>query len=229
MPAKRPVATRSEKTQDTESTRDRVLRSALGLFAKQGFNGTGIRDIANAAELKTATLYHYMTNKDDLLVEIMFSAITPLNRAAARVAAEIDDPSARLAIIVEQHVWAHASDRLRTLVSDTEVRALSGKQRKDVLALRDEYEGAWRGAVRYGVEQGVFEVAHVDLAARALLQMATGVSHWFSPRGELKLEDLCREYSDWALAMVRAQAAGGAIRRADLTLPPPTHFVNADA
>lgn len=158
----------------------------------------------------------------------MVGAIAPLNQAAKLVSAEVEDPAARLAIIVEQHVWAHATDRLRTLVSDTEVRALSGAQRKQVLALRDDYENAWREAVRHGVAAGVFETGHVDVAARALLQMATGVSHWFSPRGELRLEALCREYSDWALALVRARGAGGPIRRADLTLPAPTYFLRRD-
>lgn len=204
-----------------------MRRSALELFAEKGFNGTGIRDIANGAGLKTATLYHYMTNKDDLLVEMMVGAISPLNEAAKLVEREIQDPAARLAMVVEQHVWAHATDRLRTLVSDTEVRALSGANRKQVLALRDDYEAAWRAAVRVGVEAGVFQTDHVDVAARALLQMATGVSHWFSPRGKLKLEALCNVYSDWALALVRAHGPAGPVRRADLDLPAPAHYLAA--
>ncbi|PZQ64237.1 MAG: TetR family transcriptional regulator [Phenylobacterium zucineum] len=212
---------------ESENTGERVRRAALELFARQGFHGTGIRDIAEAAGLKTATLYHYMGNKDDLLVEIMVGAISPLNAAAARVLADQDDPAAQLAQIVEQHVWSHARDRLQTLVSDTEVRALTGKARTEVLALRDAYEGAWRQAVENGVGQGLFETGAPALTARALLQMATGVSHWFSPRGPLKLEALCAEYADWSLGMVRAAREGRPIRRADLALPRPDHYLSA--
>jgi AcrR family transcriptional regulator len=223
---RRVAAAPQRRTRDSEATEDRVRRSALKLFAKKGFNGTGIRDIAEGAGLTTATLYYYMTNKDDLLMEIMLGTIAPLNEAAKRAARDIADPAARLAMIVEQHVWAHATDRLRTLVSDTEVRALSGAHRAKVLALRDDYEAAWRAAVRHGVDEDVFETGHVDVAARALLQMATGVSHWFSARGELSLDSLCRDYSDWALAMLRAHRGRVSVRRADLELPAPTHFLS---
>jgi hypothetical protein len=128
-------------------------------------------------------------------------------------------------MLVEQHVWAHASDRLATLVTDTELRALSGERRARVLAIRDAYEDHWRKAVGNGAASGRFDVAIPDLTARALLQMATGVSHWFSPSGQLQLEALCHEYADAALALVRARGEGGrALRRADLELPPATFY-----
>ena len=41
----------------------------VALFAAKGFHGTGIRELADAAGLSSATLYHYMGTKEDLLVE----------------------------------------------------------------------------------------------------------------------------------------------------------------
>ena len=209
-----------------ETTRQRVLRSAVQLFAERGFHGTGIRDLAAAAGLTTSTLYHYMTNKDDLLVEIMLGTITPLRDAAALIRAEIADPAAAMCAIVEHHVWAHASDRLATLVTDTELRALSGDRLSAVLAVRDEYEALWRAAVNAGARAGVFVAPHPDLSTRALLQMATGVSHWFSPKGQMTLGELCRTYADNALGLLRAHDADGrAIRRDHLDVPAPNQFL----
>jgi len=209
-----------------ETTRQRVLRASLELFAAKGFNGTGIRDLAHAAGLTTSTLYHYMANKDDLLVEIMTGAIAPLNAAAERILAEIEEPAAAFCTIVEHHVWLHATERLACIVTDTEVRALSGEQRDRMLTLRDGYEGRWRQAVTAGVEAGCLRAEMPGLAARALLQMATGVSHWFSPSGSLPLGQLCRLYSDGALGFLRARKADGTpLTRADLELPAPDHYL----
>lgn len=219
------AAARTAKATD-ETTRQRVLRSAVRLFAERGFHGTGIRDLAAAAELTTSTLYHYMTNKDDLLVEIMLGTITPLRDAAKAIRAEIADPATALCAIVEHHVWAHASDRLATLVTDTELRALAGERRRVVLEVRDEYEALWRAAVNAGARDRVFVAPHPDLSTRALLQMATGVSHWFSPKGQMKLGELCRTYADNALALLRAQRPdGGMIRRDQLDVPAPDHYL----
>lgn len=201
------------------------MRAAITLFAQRGFNGTGIRDIAAAADLTTSTLYHYMSNKDDLLVEIMLATITPLRSAAARIVADMKDPAACLAAIVEMHVWAHASDQLVMLVADTELRALSGDRLASVVKVRDEYEGVWRSAIRAGVKQKVFEAPQPELAVRALLQMTTGVSHWFSSSGKLRLEQLCHEYADWSLALLRAHQGKRPLHYADLSLPRPNHYL----
>jgi len=209
-----------------ETTRQRVVRSAIERFADKGFHGTGIRDLAEAAGLTTSTLYHYMANKDDLLVEIMESAIAPLKRAAEQILETHPDPAVALASIVEHHVWAHASDRLACIVTDTEVRALSGERLDRVMALRDAYEGVWKRAVAAGISAGIFHADAPGVAARALLQMATGVSHWFSPSGSLKLDELCRFYSDGALGFLKARKPdGSALERADLELPAPNHYL----
>lgn len=208
-----------------DATRERVIRAAISLFAERGFHGTGIRDIAAAADLRSSTLYHYFSNKDDLLMEIMAGEIAPLRDAALRILADHENPASRLATLVETHVWAHASDPLPMLVTDTELRALSGDRRRKVLQLRDEYEGSWKSVIRAGVRQDVFTTAQPDLAARALLQMTTGVAHWFSPGGKLRLEQLCREYADWALAMLQAHEGKRSIRCADLDLQLPSRYL----
>ena len=53
---------------------ERVRRAALELFAERGFHGTGIRQLAERAGLSSASLYHYMGTKEDLLVELMRAA-----------------------------------------------------------------------------------------------------------------------------------------------------------
>ena len=220
--------TRLRAASSDDDTTQRVMRAAITLFAERGFHGAGIRDIAAAAGLTTSTLYHYMSNKDDLLVEIMLATITPLRDASARIVDEIEDPATSLAAIVEMHVWAHASDPMVMLVADTELRALSGERLNKVMKVRDDYEGVWRSVIRAGVKQKVFEASQPELAVRALLQMTTGVSHWFSPSGKLRLEQLCHEYADWSLALLRAHQGKRALHYADLTLPKPDHYLRSE-
>ena len=47
--------------------RDAILRAAARLFRERGFADTGMRDIAEAADLSAANLYHYFDGKDELL------------------------------------------------------------------------------------------------------------------------------------------------------------------
>lgn len=52
-------------------TPERVLRVATRLFAERGYGMTSMRDIAQAARIRPATLYHHFRSKDDLYREVL--------------------------------------------------------------------------------------------------------------------------------------------------------------
>lgn len=48
------------------STRDRIANEAAALFAERGFSGVSMRDIADAAGIKAASLYNHFADKEEL-------------------------------------------------------------------------------------------------------------------------------------------------------------------
>ncbi len=72
-----------------ESTQDRLLKSALNLFAQKGYDAASIREIIQDAGVTRPVLYYYFKNKEDLfcrLVEVHFD----------RAYAEIDEILAKV-------------------------------------------------------------------------------------------------------------------------------------
>jgi AcrR family transcriptional regulator len=53
------------------ATRRRILNIALTLMAQRGVDGTSMRDLAGAAGLNVASLYHYFPSKRDLLEAVL--------------------------------------------------------------------------------------------------------------------------------------------------------------
>ncbi|MBW4581935.1 MAG: TetR/AcrR family transcriptional regulator [Tildeniella nuda ZEHNDER 1965/U140] len=51
-------------------TRDRILKAALRLFAKLGYDGTTTRDLAEAAGIAEGTLFRYFPTKKAILIEV---------------------------------------------------------------------------------------------------------------------------------------------------------------
>jgi AcrR family transcriptional regulator len=179
------------------STADRVEAAALRLFATRGFEGTGIRLIAKEAKISLASLYNYMGTKEDLLDRLMQKSMRNLLEPAEEIAAENSDPQHRIVQLVNLHVRRHAEDSLLMMVGDTEIRSLTTEPRREVVALRDAYEHIWEDTVSAGLDAGLFSVPDVKLATLALLQMCTGISQWYSPRGRLSLDSV----SDAFIAM----------------------------
>jgi AcrR family transcriptional regulator len=57
-------------TQKAVLTRQRILDTALQLFATKGYEGTTMRDIAVAAECSLGLTYRYFASKEDLVLEL---------------------------------------------------------------------------------------------------------------------------------------------------------------
>ncbi|GAB3565735.1 TetR/AcrR family transcriptional regulator [Amycolatopsis endophytica] len=191
------------------TTEQRVRRAAVKLFAAKGFHGTGIRDLAQAAKISPASLYHYMGTKEDLLAAIMRECLDRLLLAARQTLDTVDDPAGQLSALVTLHVMAHAAQPAETRVVDNEVGALSRGRRRVVVGLRDEYEAIWAGAIEKGVSAGVFDVPEPAVTRLALLEMCTGVARWYSPRGALSLDGLADRYAQLALRMLGGPPTGG--------------------
>ena len=56
--------------QSEDATRTRILQAAQRLFARQGFDGTTTRDLANAAGVAEGTLFRHFSNKKAILIEV---------------------------------------------------------------------------------------------------------------------------------------------------------------
>lgn len=186
------------------ATHERILECALGLFATTGFHGTGIRDIARSAGISTSNLYHY-GSKEALLAQIMTSALTRLLRAAEIVTARCPNPDERLDNLVRMHVVTHALSPEASNVVDDQVSALDDSSRVAVIALRDRYELFYAEVVGEGVAAGHYRVADASAARLGILEMCSGVSRWFSPKGRFSAVELGDVHVDLVRSLLNAK------------------------
>ncbi|MFW5419496.1 TetR family transcriptional regulator [Nocardiopsis sp. CNT-189] len=193
-----------------DDTQRRVWEAAVRLFAAQGFHGTGIRELAEGAGLTSATLYHYMGTKEDLLFSVMRTCLDRLIRAAERVAGEGAGPEAVITRLVHVHVLTHALHRDETTVVDNEIGALAPGHRDEMVRLRDRYEEFWRDAIADGCDRGAFSVPDRRLARMAALEMCSGVAKWYSPSGPLDLGAVSAAHAVLVLQMLGAPAGEAA-------------------
>lgn len=201
-------------------TERRIDQAALELFAEKGFNATGIRELAARAGVSTAALYHYMGTKEDLLVQVMKRGIDRMLELAHAALDDATSPAERLARLVTVHVHVHIHGQLEALVIDNELRALSGTGRTSVIELRDTYEMLWRNALADGLSDGTFSFGQVGVARLALLEMCTGVAHWYVRGGPLDELTLEQTFVDMAFGLMRASGASGSpLTHRDVRVP----------
>ena len=107
----------------TTNGRAEILRAARITFARHGFDGASIRDIAQEAGLSLSALYYYFPSKQDALHELIHNAFTWFSeRARATVDAAGSDPIDRLTVLVRFTVRYRSMYRQisRVILRDTE-------------------------------------------------------------------------------------------------------------
>jgi AcrR family transcriptional regulator len=117
-----------------DEQREMILAKAAHLFAHGGYPGTSMNQVAEAAGLSKAALYHYFRDKYNLLVDITEGHVSRLEALVAEVRARGLAPEDHMRMLITRIMaeYAGAQDAHRVLTSD--VRFLEPADRKRIVA-----------------------------------------------------------------------------------------------
>jgi AcrR family transcriptional regulator len=118
---------------------DGILKAACDVIARRGFHQASIRDIARAAGLSLAGLYHYVGGKDELLFLVLDRSLDQLIAALDQALAEAGTPEARLLALIRTHLDFAFRHTAALKVINRDYDLLGEPQRSEVAAKRQAY------------------------------------------------------------------------------------------
>jgi len=172
-----------------DDQREQILAQAAALFARQGYTATTMNQVAAACGVTKPTLYHYMRDKQALLLHIAEGHVARLEALVHAVLAERLPPEPRLRALVARfmHSYAGAQHQHRVLTED--VRFLPAAEREHVLAAQRRVVAAFADTVA----EWRPELARAALAkplAMLLFGMMNWTFTWLRADGALSYEAL---------------------------------------
>jgi AcrR family transcriptional regulator len=136
--------------------RAEIIDVATRLFLEKGFHRTSIRDIARACPFNLASLYMYVSSKEDILFLVAQHLIDEKAKAMAAVAVIEDDPagSFRTALQAYCRIVHRYRPHIRLLYRELDV--LSPARREAVMASLSSVTDVFENILRAGISRGVF-------------------------------------------------------------------------
>jgi AcrR family transcriptional regulator len=187
-------------------TLEAIDEVAVELFSQRGYHATSIREIAAAAGIQPAAIYHWYASKEAILVHLQDDFMRRLTDAVLASAGRHERPAMRLAAAVREHVVFHGIHRQAAFVTDSEIRALTPGPRARLVAQRDDYQARFATWIRDGIRDGSLRSSNARVATYAILLQCTGVALWFDPAGPLDLEEVAELHVELVLGALRASA-----------------------
>jgi TetR/AcrR family fatty acid metabolism transcriptional regulator len=187
-----------------------ILDAATTVFAKKGFFGSQVADVARAAGIAAGTVYLYFRSKDEILTSIFDRTMNEAIAEGREALEDVRDPVDRLRQIARMHLTRLGRDRNLAVVFQIELRQTSKfMERFSKTGLRDYLE-VIQQTIEEGQARGVFRKSiNARTASKvffgALDEMAT---NWILSRRRYALDTQADEIVDMLVGGLGAPAKG---------------------
>ncbi|MCK5379155.1 MAG: TetR/AcrR family transcriptional regulator [Acidobacteria bacterium] len=151
-----PKSKKSRELSSREQKRRRILRAAIDVFANKGYFAARMTDIADAANVADGTLYLYFDGKEHLLLSVFDDALERFIDQLKQEMERLDDPLAKLKVMVRLHLEALGRDRALAHVLQIETRHSRKFMRLLSRGKLGEYLSLLNDIVKEGQDLGSF-------------------------------------------------------------------------
>lgn len=172
-----------------------MIEASAKLFARKGYSATGIAEIEKAVGLGRGALYHHIGSKENLLYEISRSHVLDMVEYGEQLALQDLTAEEKFRALARRLMTTIAENLAELTVFFSDHRALSKAHAKELVEIRNRFEGIWVGILAQGVEAG--ELREVSaVIVKGVLGMFNYSYLWLRPRGEEPPEQIADEFCD---------------------------------
>lgn len=183
-----------------EARREAIIDATVGLFMDKGYEGTSVREIAEAVGIRKPSLYHHFTSKEQMLSAIHDRYMDlVLDRAASRKR-EGGSAADLVAGYMEDLMILMRDYRPYVEVFLRERYALEGEVWARARERRRDYEDYILDAVEIGIEAGDFRTdLDPEIVKYGILGVCSWAYQWFDPTGRVTAEDVAKQFTELIL------------------------------
>ena len=187
-----PWAPVSHRERQREAKRNAVLQAAAQLFNERGFHATSLDDIAARLNVTKPTLYYYVKNKDEILLQCVRQGLDMMlegieaSRAAGGKA--IDQLMTCMQVYARIVTMDFGMCLIR--VGDEQVPPES---RKELRRLKSAIDQEFRRLVAEGVAEGSIQPCDPKITAFVIAGALSWIGRWYQPGGEYTAEQVAQQ------------------------------------
>jgi AcrR family transcriptional regulator len=190
-----PWSPSAERARQRVVKREAVILAAARAFKARGYYNTSLDDIAAALHVTKPTIYHYVSNKEEILFECFRMGLDQIRDAFRELDAARLNGREQLLLVMRRYAEAITSEFGWCMVR-AEDQELSPAMSKRIKALKSEIDRGIRRLIQSGIDDDSIRACDPKMTAFALAGALNWIAHWHREGAPLGPADIAQRFMD---------------------------------
>ncbi len=167
-----------------------IIARAATLFKEKGYSAVTVRDIAQAMDIKAASLYNHIQSKQEILVLIVIEIAEEFTNTMETIVNSQETAIQKIERVIQLHIdiTLRNADALACLNNDW--MHLANEPLLYFIKMREEYEENFRTIIKKGIADGEIKNVNIEVIIFSTLSTLRTLYLWFGKKKNLHPEVL---------------------------------------
>ncbi len=159
-----------------------IINIAAKLFKEKGYSAVTMRDIAQAMDIKAASLYNHINSKQEILVLIIIKIAEEFTFAIDKILATDYATIKKIEKVIELHIdiTIRNSDALACLNNDW--MHLTDEDLVYFVKMREDYEESFRTIIKTGIANNEIKKLNLEVIVFSTLSTLRTLYLWYGKK-----------------------------------------------
>jgi AcrR family transcriptional regulator len=173
-----------------------IIAAAAAIFKAKGYQAATTRDIASAVGIQQATLYYYVSSKEELLYLVVREPIAELYAQVEAILQATLPARVKIERGLQAHLAAFDENYPHMFVFVQELHNVVQALQDRLRDFPRRYQQLWEDILRQGVAAGELRGdLDVESTTLMILGMCNWMFRWYRKGGRLDTATLARQYA----------------------------------
>lgn len=159
-----------------------IITVAAQLFKEKGYSAVTMRDIAQAMDIKAASLYNHIKSKQEILVLIVVEIAEEFTNTMNEVVKSSDSTITKIEKVIQLHIDITLRDANALACLNNDWMHLADEELAYFIKMREDYENNFRTIIKKGIEEGTVKNINLEVIIFSTLSTLRTLYLWYGKK-----------------------------------------------
>ena len=162
-----------------------IITIAAKLFKEKGYSAVTMRDIAQAMDIKAASLYNHITSKQEILVLIIIEIAEEFTKVMNEIMLSNETCIQKIEKVIQLHVDITVRDPEALASLNADWMHLADSELTYFIKMREEYEENFRKIIMKGIADGELKKLNPEVIIFSIHTTLRTLYLWYGKKKSL--------------------------------------------